>query len=187
MADSAFKNLLLTGPPSCGKTTAVLRLVERLAGLRVAGLYTEELREQGRRVGFEVFGISTGKHARLAHVRSPPRHRVGRYGIEPLNLAWMVEAELERPAGTVDLFVIDEVGKMELLCPEFVRAVPRLLDGPAPVLATVALRGGGLIAEVKARADVRLVEVTDANREGLPAELERWVRGRVSETQGSTD
>jgi nucleoside-triphosphatase len=93
-----------------------------------------------------------------------------------MNLAWMVEAELDRPAGAVDLFVIDEVGKMELLCPEFVRAVPRLLDGLAPVLATVAVRGGGLITEVKVREDVRLVEVTEANREGLPADLERWVR-----------
>jgi nucleoside-triphosphatase THEP1 len=34
------RNLLLTGPPSCGKTTAALRLAERLADLRVAGFYT---------------------------------------------------------------------------------------------------------------------------------------------------
>jgi len=40
---------------------------------------------------------------------------------------------------------------------EFKEAVPRLLDGPVPVVATVALRGGWLIAKVKARPDVRVV------------------------------
>jgi hypothetical protein len=46
-----------------------------------------------------------------------------------------------------------------------------------PVVATVASRGGGLIAGAKARPDVRLVEVSEDNRGGLPAELEAWARG----------
>jgi nucleoside-triphosphatase len=175
----ALKNLLLTGPPSCGKTTAVLRLVERLADLRVAGFYTREVREGGNRVGFEALGISSGRHATLAHVRSKSRLRVGRYGVESAALAPLVGAELGRPAGEADLFVIDEIGKMELSCDEFVDAVRQLLDGVVPVLATVAMKGGGLIAEAKARADVRLVKVTEVNRDRLPGELEAWVRNRV--------
>jgi nucleoside-triphosphatase len=184
MADFAPTKLLLTGPPGCGKTTAVLRLVGRLADLRLAGFYTQELREQGSRVGFEAVGLSGGRRALLAHVRSRSRHRVGRYGVEPANLARVVEAELDRPPDDQDLFIMDEVGKMELLCPEFVDAVRRLLDGPLPLLATIALKGGGLVAEVKARPDVRLVEVTEANRDGLPADLEASVRGRTSAPPG---
>jgi nucleoside-triphosphatase len=61
----------------------------------------------------------------------------------------------------VDVYLIDEVGKMELLCPAFVEVVPRLLDVVVPVVLTVAQKGRGLIAQVKARADVRLVTVTD--------------------------
>src|SRR5690348_437528 len=102
------RKVLLTGPPSCGKTTAILRLVERLRDLRLAGFYTEEIREGGHRVGFEAVGISSGQHATLAHVRSKSRHRVGKYGVEPTVLAPLVQAELIRPAGEVDLFVIDE-------------------------------------------------------------------------------
>jgi nucleoside-triphosphatase THEP1 len=70
------------GPPGCGKTTAVLRLVGRLVGLRLAGFYTGEPREGGHRVGFEAVGLSTGGPAPLAHVRSRSRLRVGRYGVE---------------------------------------------------------------------------------------------------------
>jgi nucleoside-triphosphatase len=60
-----------------------------------------------------------------------------------------------------------------------VAAVRRLLDGPVPLVATVALKGSGLIEEAKGRSGVRLVEVTAANRDGLPAELEAWVRRSV--------
>jgi nucleoside-triphosphatase len=66
---------------------------------------------------------------------------------------------------------------MELLCDGFADAVRRVLGGPVPVLATVAMKGGGLIEEVKSREDVRLLEVTEKNRDSLPAELEAWVRG----------
>jgi hypothetical protein len=45
-----------------------------------------------------------------------------------------------------------------------------------PVLATVALKGSGLIATVKARPDIRLIEVTSANRDQLPDELARILR-----------
>jgi nucleoside-triphosphatase len=171
-------NLLLMGSPGSGKTTVVQRLLERLEDLRLAGFFTRELRELGQRVGFEVVGLS-GRQAVLAHVRSDSSQRVGRYGVEAERLRPLVEVELGKPATEVDAFVIDEIGRMELFCPPFVEAVPRLLDGPVPVLATVALQGEGLIAEVKTRPDVSLIEVSPDNRESLAAELEGWLRERL--------
>jgi nucleoside-triphosphatase len=48
--------LLIAGRPGSGKTTAVSRLAALLreAGLPVGGFVTTELRERGRRVGFEI-------------------------------------------------------------------------------------------------------------------------------------
>jgi nucleoside-triphosphatase len=181
-----IKNLLLTSPPGCGKTTVIRRLIEHLAALRIAGFYTQEHREGGRRVGFEAVGISTGIHALLAHTRSRSRIRVGRYGVELAAVVPLVKAELARPPSEVDVFVIDEIGKMELCCDEFIEAVHWLLDGPVPLVATVAKRGGGLIAEAKTRSDVRLVQVTEGNRDALPAETAEWVRMKVCKRQGGS-
>lgn len=170
----AAKNLLLTGSPGCGKTTVLRRVVEGAGHRRLAGFLTLELREHGQRVGFEAVGLGGGR-AILAHVgfRSPVT--VGRYGVEPDRLVPLIEEELERPPGRVDAFIIDEIGKMECHCPEFIAAMRRLLDGPVPVVATIALRAGGFIAEVKARPDVQVAEVTPANREELPEAIARWL------------
>ncbi len=173
-----LKNLLLTGPPACGKTTVIRRLIDRLGDLRLRGFYTQELREHSQRVGFEAVGLS-GRRADMAHVRSRSKLRVGRYGVEPEQLRPLVEAELATPAEAVDVLVVDEIGKMELFCPAFVEAMPRLLDGPVPVIATIALKGQGFIAAVKARSDIGLLQVTDANRDSLPEELEQRLRDLI--------
>jgi nucleoside-triphosphatase len=139
---------------------------------------TLELREHGQRVGFEAVDLS-GRRAILAHVRSRSPVRVGRYGVEPERLIPLVEENPARPGESVDVFLIDEIGKMECSCPAFTAAMQRVLKGPVPVLATVALKGGGFIAEVKARPDVRIIEVAQGNRDELPERLAEWSRRRA--------
>jgi nucleoside-triphosphatase len=181
----ALKNLLLTGPPSCGKTTVLDGVARQLVDLRLAGFLTLELREHGQRVGFEAVDLS-GRRTILAHVRSRSPVRVGRYGVEPERLIPLVEENLLRPGHSVDGFLIDEIGKMECSCPAFTAAMRRVLEGPVPVLATVALKGGGFIAEVKARPDVRIIEVAQGNRDDLPERLAAWLR-RQAGSAGQTE
>jgi hypothetical protein len=57
--------------------------------------------------------------------------------------------------------------------PEFVATAKRLLGEPTPVVVIIALRGGGLIAEVKKPSGVQIEEVTygksaGATRGGWP-------------------
>jgi nucleoside-triphosphatase len=121
-------------------------------------------------VGFEAVGLG-GRRAILAHVRYRTTNSVGRYGVEPDRLVPLIEEELNRPLGTVDAYLIDEIGKMECHCPQSVAPMRKLLSEPIPVLATIALRGGGFIAEVKQRRDVQILEVTQANRQSLPGQI----------------
>jgi nucleoside-triphosphatase len=113
----------------------------------------------------------------LASVRSKSATRVGKYGVELPGFEQFLDDEFNRAAGEVDLFVIDETGKMECFSRPFVNLVGRLLDGDVPVLATIAMKGGGIITAVKQRSDVELVQVHVGNRDHLASELADRIRG----------
>ena len=170
--NSPRKNMVLTGPPGCGKTTIVRRVVGSLQNRRLAGFYTQEICQHGQRAGFAAVGPD-GQLVTLAHVDFRGKNRVGRYGVDLASFDAIVHKELGRSFEEVDLFVIDEIGKMECLSAVFIETVARLLDSPVNVLATVAVKGGGFIAEAKARHDVETITVTAANRHNLPDELVR--------------
>lgn len=166
--------LLLTGTPGVGKTTVIRRVAERLAGARLGGFYTGEMRAAGRREGFRLVGFD-GSERVLAHVRLPAP-RVSKYGVDVAALDAAVAALLD--PGSAEVFLVDEIGKMECLSGRFVEAVRRLLDSGRVVVATIARRGGGFIAEVRGRPDVALREVTRANRDALPEEVLAWIGSR---------
>lgn len=166
--DALPPRLLLTGPPQCGKTTVVRRVVEGCQG-RAAGFYTREVRVAGRRVGFEIVTLD-GRVAWLSHVDFPGPHRVGKYGVD-LEALHRVALPALDPASGVDLMVVDEVGKMECLSPRFVAALECLWPAPLPLLITVAEKGGGFIAAIKRRPGARLIKVNPSNRDALPASI----------------
>lgn len=160
--------LLLSGPPGVGKTTAIQKMCEQLGGWRVAGFVTTELRDGSQRVGFVGRGFSGHKRL-IAHIDHRGPQRVGRYGVF-VDALDALASELA-PAPGVQLYVVDEIGSMECLSRELVRAVHRVLDGPVPLVATVAMRGSGLVKHVKDHPGARLFEMTAGNRDHLPAEL----------------
>lgn len=157
--------ILLTGPPQCGKTTIIRKVVERFPG-KAAGFYTREVRERGERVGFEIVTLD-GQVAWLSHVNFPGPLRVGKYGVNLENLHRVGLPALDAAPG-LDLVVVDEIGKMECLSPRFVMAVEKLWAAPVALLLTVAEKGRGYIAEIKEKNDMVLVIVTPENRGGLP-------------------
>lgn len=166
--------ILLTGAPGSGKTTVVRAVVQLLAGVRAAGFYTEEVRGRAGRTGFRVVGLD-GSAGRLASVGSQGGPRVGRYVVHVSDFEAVALPQLEIRPG-LELLVIDEIGKMECLSPAFVAAARKALAAPVPLLATVALAGGGLIAEAKRAQGVAVVSVSTENRDVLPARLAARLR-----------
>ncbi len=166
--------LLLTGKPGIGKTTVMRRVAAALAPRRIGGFLTDEIREGGARVGFRI--VPFGGPARvMAHVGRGGAARVGRYGVD-VAMIDAVAAEALAPSPSIDLYLVDEIGRMECLSRRFVAAMRVLLDSDRRVIATVALRGEGFIAEVKRRRDVELREVTLRDRDALPGAILEWLR-----------
>jgi nucleoside-triphosphatase THEP1 len=60
---------------------------------------------------------------------------------------------------------------MECLSNPFKNLLKRILDSEKLVIATIALKGSGLIAEIKERDDIKLFEMTRHNRDSLLLEI----------------
>jgi len=74
--------------------------------------------------------------------------------------------------------VVDEIGKMELFSAAFRETMLAALDSPKPVLATIMRASQPWGDAVKSRSDVTLIEVTPANRQGLPEQILHWLQVR---------
>ena len=160
---------LITGKPGVGKTTLVQKIIKRMGSINMAGFYTSEIRSAGSRLEFELQGLNGG-YRTLAHVEIDSRHRVGRYGVDKDGFEeFLATLDLLNP--DVELIVIDEIGKMELFSYRFRSLVCDALSADKQVLATIPLKGDEFIREIKQRLDIKLLEVTHANRDRLPAAI----------------
>uniref|UniRef100_A0A673NQL1 Nucleoside-triphosphatase, cancer-related n=1 Tax=Sinocyclocheilus rhinocerous TaxID=307959 RepID=A0A673NQL1_9TELE len=149
-----------------GKTTLVKEVCDAVvsAGVAVSGFYTEEVRERGRRVGFDVVTI-TGDRGRLSRLSAQSAAggrecRVGQYVVDLQSFE-----SLARSSGMSGrLFVIDEMGKMELFSQAFIRwpRNRRSILGTIPVSKAKPL---ALVEEVCSRQDVKIFMITKENRD----------------------
>jgi len=163
------KNILITGLPGVGKTTLIKKLSEELRFLQPAGFYTSEIREEGIRKGFELISLQGGRGV-LSHIDINSPYRVGRYKVDIKSFEDFLDG-ISFFDDSTGLVVIDEIGKMECLSDKFKRVLEKILDSKKGVIATIALKGGGLISEIKKRQDVKLFEITRSNRDSLLREI----------------
>jgi nucleoside-triphosphatase len=162
------KNLFVTGPPRCGKSTLIQKVLEKLNG-PATGFFTREMREGGERVGFSINTVD-GREGILAHKSMRSRYRVGKYGVNLKDIEDIAVPAMI-PSGQEQIVVIDEIGKMECFSPLFKQALIEVLDSPNRVLGSIALRGAPFIEGVKRREDVMVIRVTIQNRDILVDQL----------------
>ena len=174
-------NLLLTGAPGCGKTTAIGKVLGSLGRERATGFLTREIRESGERKGF-VIEATDGTSATLAHVARSSGPKVGRYRVDVEALETITRTSLTRPPAKA-VAIIDEIGRMECCSQTFKDAVIELIESPAIVVATIARRGGGFIARVKSHPGIEIIEITHSNREGIPDRVLDWIITRIKNSR----
>ncbi|MHA2027176.1 MAG: nucleoside-triphosphatase [Candidatus Thorarchaeota archaeon] len=140
-------NILLTGRPGIGKTTAIRKITESLAPNKTRGFLSFEIRESGRRVGFAIETLS-GKRGTLAHVDLNTGLRVSKYQVSVEDIETIIIPELREARESSNLIIIDEIAKMELFSKLFAPEVRRCLD-TRRVLGTIQERRGPFLDEVR--------------------------------------
>lgn len=168
--------LLLTGAPGVGKTTVLRKVAAGLPEFRLGGFYTEEMREEGEREGFRI--VSFDSRQAIMADRHFPGPRVGKYGVDVGTIDAMVQQTLAADRAA-DIYLVDEIGRMECLSARFVVAMGALLDSGRPVAATVSLHGTGFIEEVKHLPGITLWQVTCGNRDDLARDVIAWLKQHV--------
>ena len=158
------KNILFTGPPRCGKSTLIEKIVKRI-DTPATGFFTREILESGKRVGFSINTLDN-RTGVLAHQDIKSHFRVGRYGVNLEDIEGIAVPSM-RPDRPNMLVVIDEIGKMECFSELFKKTLVSLLDSKYRVLGSITMKGDGLIRQIKAREDVMLITVTTKNRDKL--------------------
>ena len=159
---SNSRKIMITGLPGCGKTTAIMQIIDQLDPLMIAGFYTQEIRSRGVRKGFRWISLD-GTEGILAHVDNIGRCKVGKYRVDVTGFEKSIVPLLNPARTDVKLFVIDEIGKMECLSAKFTDALFRLFSSEKSVLATIAKRGPMIIDKARQYPGVKLFDLTREN------------------------
>ncbi|MFX0011841.1 MAG: NTPase [Candidatus Hermodarchaeota archaeon] len=133
--------IVITGSPGCGKSTLIRRLIEftsKEQRFTIRGFITPEVREHNRRIGFDIEDITTGSKIPFARVGNfNSEKKVGKYTvyIDELDLyISKLERFVEDPS---TVFIIDEIGKMELFSNKFETFIKKLFTNNHNIVATM--------------------------------------------------
>lgn len=172
----------ISGLPGAGKTFALLKVIEMLEGdgLKVGGMVTEPIVKRNRREGFSVMDWATKEKRVLASREIESKVMVGRFGVDLVALEEVGVAALRNATANCDVIVIDEVGKMEVESPTFIQAVKDALDADKPLILTLHKKSRNpLLQDIRRRDDVRILEVTQVNRNLLPYKIVKLMKGEM--------
>mmetsp|Transcript_18613 Transcript_18613/g.25829 ORF Transcript_18613/g.25829 Transcript_18613/m.25829 type:complete len:312 (+) Transcript_18613:38-973(+) len=201
--------VLITGQPHCGKTIAIQTLVKALqdGGVRCRGFITEEVLKGRDRNGFDVLTVPDGKRAILSRKEglSPSMPKTGKYTVDVKSFESVALASLSPnksdPSDVV--YVVDEIGRMELHSIRFQERIRNLLSQGVRLLGVVTAPGYGhrvpFCDEICSKEGVKVHKLTKACREpktiSLMEELlTKWspdggrvANGIVSGSEGDSD
>ena len=168
----------MTGKPGTGKTALIKEALARTK-VKGSGFYTEEIRTGGIRQGFRIVTLD-GQEAILAHVGISSPYQVSKYRVDTGSLNRVGVSALRRALKESYLIVIDEIGKMELLSPQFREAVTQAINSGKKVLGTIMVNPHPFADEIKRHPEVETLLVTRDNRTEVMKKVLNWLAEGVN-------
>lgn len=169
-----IKNIFVSGSPGCGKTTLIKEILKEL-NPKVRGFFTQEIREKGERIGFEIITLS-GKRGILAHKNLESKFKVSKYGVNLKDLEEIGVKEIEGGLKEDCLIVIDEIGKAEMFSNKFREVVLLALNSKNKILGTIKLTYDPLTEKIKRRKDTKVFYLTRENFQKIKEEIQKILK-----------
>ena len=174
----------ITGMPSVGKTQTLVKIIEKIqkSGYKIEGMVTLPIIEKKKRVGFFVEDWQSKEKEVFARLDMDSKDKVGKYGVDLGALERIGVRAIEKAINdeTVDIIVIDEIGKMEMLSEKFCDMVIEALDSDKPIMVTLHKKSRTpLLQDIRRRDDIRILEVTPINRNLLPYKIMKLMKGEL--------
>ncbi len=170
----------ITGLPGSGKTYVLQKVIEMLeeGGLTVGGMISDPLMDGRHKTGCSVRDLMTGESEVYASVDIESRIVVDKMGVDIEALEKIGVAAIKRAGEECDVIAIDEVGRVEVECPAFIKAVKDALELGKPMLITIHKKSRNpLLQDIRRRDDMRILDVTPTNRNLLPYKIIRLMNG----------
>lgn len=170
--------LLLTAKPRMGKSIIIKKIINKVGSNNCIGFYSEEIKEDGERIGFQVISLS-GRREVFAHVDFISDVRIGRYGIDVKIMEEVLLSELNLACSNEDdrLIVIDEIGLMQISSLKIREQLLHLAESNKTIIGTIFSDPHPWIDEYKLHKNIRLIQVTEDNRDGIVDELIEIING----------
>ena len=168
---------LITATPRTGKSTLIKKLVDEIGRDNLCGFFTEEILENGERVGFKIKEIS-GKEFVLAHVDFKSDYKVSKYHVDLKTFEKFVVSFFSK-IDVNKVLVIDEIGPMQALSPVFRKQITRLFNLPVAIFGTIFLGSHTWLDEIKKSDKIDLINITVDNRDFIASSILRKIKDSV--------
>lgn len=178
------KNLKIgiSGVLGIGKTETLKRIIDMLEGegLTIGGMITEPILEDNRQMGFQVMDWETKEKAVFAHLNLNSSIEIKGYGVDLDALNEVGVKAIENAARKNDVILVDEIGKIEVESDRFNDIVKKVMNINKPMILTFNKKSRNpLLQDIRRRDDVRILELTEVNRDLLPYKVVNLLKEEI--------